>query len=495
MKITKRIYVFFLTAAILMFAGCKEEFLDTKPTDKLASSVVFNTYDGALAALNGTYRLFYAFGIEGYADHSEFGQKSIDLVMDLMGEDMPIYSQGYGWFTEEYAYNQHSATKGFTEYMWDFYYNLVNNSNNILANIENIDATSEEYNYIKGQAHAIRAYAYFYLVRLYQHTYVGHEDAPAVPIYTEPTREGNPRATVEEVYTQIENDLNTSIELLGKTFDRIHKSHINQSVAQGIMARVKLTKEEWGEAVTYAQNAREDYALMDSSAYHFAINGKNGFNNIENGEWMWGFQINSEQSTIYASWFSHMDPLFMTYAYLGLQKQMFSNLYNQIPNPASDVRAANFDKDTVVTNVRYCQLKFLASNQEKFLGDYLMMRAGEMYLIEAEAQAQQGNDTQAQQVLYDLVSKRDANYTKPSVTGQELLDEIYLQRRISLWGEGFRLLDIKRRKEALDRTGGNHKSSLAVKMSLPAESDLFIFQIPEEELDANNAIGPGDQNP
>jgi hypothetical protein len=57
------------------------------------------------------------------------------------------------------------------------------------------------------------------------------------------------------------------------------------------------------------------------------------------------------------------------------------------------------------------------------------------------------------------------------------------------------LLDIKRRKEALDRTGGNHKSSLAVKMSLPAESDLFIFQIPEEELDANNAIGPGDQNP
>jgi len=513
MKLTKKIYVFFLSAIFFMFVGCEQDFLETNPSDQLATPTVFKTYDGALAALNGTYRLFYAFGIEGYDDHSEFGQKSVDLVMDLMGEDMPIHSQGYGWFTSEYGYNQHSATKGLTEYMWDFYYNLINNANNIIANIGEIEATEQEYNYVKGQALAIRAYAYFYLVRLYQHTYVGHQDAPAVPLYTEPTTTGKKRATVEEVYNQIESDLSESINLLGKTMNRVHKSHINQNVAQGIMARVKLTKEEWSEAVTYAQQAREGYALMDSASYATTINAKNGFNNIENGEWMWGFQVNSEQSTIYASWFSHMDPSFITYAYLGLQKEIFAPLYNKIDNPKSDARAANFDMEGDVTfvvggdtvkNVKNGQLKFLASNQSKFLGDYLMMRAGEMYLIEAEAQAEQGNDTEAQQVLYDLVSKRDNNYTKPTATGQDLLDEIYLQRRISLWGEGFRLLDLKRHKQALDRKsrtiGGdeissNHVPSLAREMELPAESDLFIFQIPEEEIDVNPKISQEDQNP
>jgi len=170
-------------------------------------------------------------------------------------------------------------------------------------------------------------------------------------------------------------------------------------------------------------------------------------------------------------------------------------LYNKIDNPQSDVRAANFDMDTTISGVGNAQLKFLASDQGSFLGDYIMMRAGEMYLIEAEAQAEQGNDTEAQDVLHELVSKRDNNYTKPTETGQALLDEIYLQRRISLWGEGFRLLDLKRRKQALDRTGGNHIPALAREMQLPAESDLFIFQIPEEEIDVNNNIGPEDQNP
>lgn len=495
MKLAKKISVIFLSAFLLMFAGCSEDYLDTKPTDSVTTDKIFESYDGALAALNGTYRLFYAFNIEGFADHNEFGQKSVDLIMDLMGEDMAIHSQGYGWFTDEYGYNAHSATKRRTEYFWDYYYNLVNNSNRILANVDDIDMTEEQYNYIKGQSLAIRAYAYFYLVRLYQHTYVGHQDAPAVPLYTEPSQSGKGRATVEEVYTRIESDLEESINLLGNTMARIHKSHINQSVAQGIMARVKLTKEEWGEAVTYAQKARDGYSLMDSSSYATTPNKKNGFNNIGNQEWMWGFQINSEQSTIYASWFSHMDPLFMTYAFLGLQKEIYLPLYNKIDNPQSDARAVNFDIDTTVSGVGNSQLKFLASDQESFLGDYIMMRAGEMYLIEAEAQAEQGNDTEAQDVLHELISKRDANYTKPTETGQDLLDEIYLQRRISLWGEGFRLLDLKRRKQALDRTGGNHVPALAREMQLPAESDLFIFQIPEEEIDVNNNIGPGDQNP
>ena len=123
------------------------------------------------------------------------------------------------------------------------------------------------------------------------------------------------------------------------------------------------------------------------------------------------------------------------------------------------------------------------------------MRASEMYLIEAEALAEDGQDAQAQQVLFDLVSQRDPNYTMSSNTGQALLDEIYLHRRMELWGEGFRLLDLKRRKLPLDRTGANHDPSLANEMTLEAGSYLMTFQIPENELDANPNIGQQDQNP
>lgn len=49
---------------------------------------------------------------------------------------------------------------------------------------------------------------------------------------------------------------------------------------------------------------------------------------------------------------------------------------------------------------------------------------------------------------------RDASYTLSTNTGQALIDEIMVQRRVELWGEGFRFLDLKRLNLPLDRTVG-----------------------------------------
>ncbi len=69
------------------------------------------------------------------------------------------------------------------------------------------------------------------------------------------------------------------------------------------------------------------------------------------------------------------------------------------------------------------------------MGDPVYMRAGEMYLIEAEAKAKY-NDATAQDVLFTLVSNCDPGYVKSTKTGQALVDEIILQRRMELWGKG-----------------------------------------------------------
>lgn len=79
-------------------------------------------------------------------------------------------------------------------------------------------------------------------------------------------------------------------------------------------------------------------------------------------------------------------------------------------------------------------------------------------------------------------------------SGSDLINQILLERRIELWGEGFAGFDIKRLNQALDRTGSNHDPVVASVMTLPAESNRFVYQIPQQEIDANGNIGEQDQN-
>jgi len=132
--------------------------------------------------------------------------------------------------------------------------------------------------------------------------------------------------------------------------------------------------------------------------------------------------------------------------------------------------------------------KFLATSSSLSTGDLPLMRAAEMYLIEAEARARMGENGAAQDALFALVSKRDAGYTKSTATGQDLINEILIQRRIELWGEGFRFQDLKRTNSPLDRTGANHTTSLALEMSVPADDVRWVYMIPQREINANPAV-------
>ena len=122
------------------------------------------------------------------------------------------------------------------------------------------------------------------------------------------------------------------------------------------------------------------------------------------------------------------------------------------------------------------------------MADANYMRLGEMYLIAAEGAAKSGNDAAAQQYLYDLNKTRDSGYEKSTKTGADLLEEIYTYRRIELWGEGHRFLDLKRLNQALDRTGANHVVAVSQVMTLPADDVKWKYAIPREEIDANDFI-------
>jgi hypothetical protein len=127
------------------------------------------------------------------------------------------------------------------------------------------------------------------------------------------------------------------------------------------------------------------------------------------------------------------------------------------------------------------------------IGDVPLMRAAEMLLIEAEANAKNAQEASARQALFTLAKQRDPNYVLSTKSGQALIDEIMTHRRVELWGEGFRFYDLKRLNQPLDRTGANHNASLVGLTDVPAGDIRWQFLIPQSEL--NNTNGVVVQNP
>ena len=191
-------------AGLMSFGSCSDE-LNTEPTNSVSGSTIFENVTNAQTAINGVYRMLYVAGWSASWGSENCGQTGIQLLADLMAEDHLMYSQGQGWFYEDYRLNVHgdySNTSGRPYAVWNFYYTIISNVNYIIAAESTMEGDAAERDNIVGQAYAMRAFCYFYLVQLYQQTYHGHETAPGVPIYTEPTEagsQGNPRGSVQEV--------------------------------------------------------------------------------------------------------------------------------------------------------------------------------------------------------------------------------------------------------------------------------------------------------
>lgn len=88
----------------------------------------------------------------------------------------------------------------------------------------------------------------------------------------------------------------------------------------------------------------------------------------------------------------------------------------------------------------------------------------------------QNKTAEASQMLYDIIVTRYPSYTKSTKSGSDLLTEILTHRRIELWGEGFRFLDLKRLNLPLDRRETASPDVVAVKMQVPAGDKDFDTQ-------------------
>ncbi|RYZ55677.1 MAG: RagB/SusD family nutrient uptake outer membrane protein [Sphingobacteriales bacterium] len=513
MKNIFKISLLSLAVASVGVTGCKKSFLDRNPSNQAATSDVFKTVDGAAAAVQGMHRMMYE-----VVDHDIFGYPSLCLMWEFMGEDFVPSGYGANWFVTTYRYTDARNGDNLAAYAWTWDYQLVNNANQILDRIDNIPGDADKKAYVKASALFYRAFAYYNLANCFMHTYAAHTDmmlpskqitfsdgsytgpvvnAPCVPIYTAATQSPNPRATVGEVYSRITTDLTEAIALFeSSSVVRSDKSELDVSVAKGLYARVALVMQDWAKAATMAREARSGYGYMTSTQLY------DGFTDAKNGEWMWGSIINVEQNGIYASFLSHVDYDMNGYAALGMQKKCNSQFLADAGDMAidtTDLRRkwwwSRADK-LAAGNVPYvvnAQRKFKAKDNSSFAGDFPMMRSSEMALIEAEALAQGGNPGQSASVLNDFVQTRNPQFVAPTGAAA-LVKEIWKQRRIELWGEGFRFFDLQRSFASplntntigLNRNATGASSGLAGgTMAITPFDNQFLFRITTSELNVN----------
>lgn len=522
-------YILVLLIASFGFASC-EDYLNapieggtiTEEQKKAAIEANPELLSADVAAMNANMIAYY--GILGSGFHNDFGYAAACLYMDSNGADMTCANIGYNWFSTNASYADREYSGNRTFFMWSLFYKQIASANIVISAVDPETENDILKGYL-GQALAIRAFDYMHLAQLHQFTYKGHETKLCVPIVTEKTTaeeaSNNPRATVEAVYAQILSDLNDAVGLLDG-FKRQDKGYVDQGVAYGLRARANLIMNNWAAAASDA-----DSALIVSGAVPYSIEEASTpkFYDAADKTVMWA-NIITENNEVVLSGIVNMPShlcSFYTDGYVGVGawKKINKPLYNKIST--GDIRKQWWLNDggqsTLVASPVYDDWRATASGDGDFgpytnvkfgadggvsglstqtpAQDWFLMRAEEMILIKAEGLAMSNKTAEAKALLENFVNTNRmvaGTYTAPS-DAAALQNEIWYQRRIELWGEGFSFYDVMRLKKPVTRIeNGVTSFPDAWQFNIAAEDPVLLWLVPKSEIEANKGISEEDNN-
>lgn len=490
----KRYKLFITVACSILASSCGNDFLDVDQTGVVTEKQINDLPPSEQAKLiSPLVQGLYGHFLNYYANRSngeDWGLTGMFLKLDTESNDVALNQAGaYGF---DYTFQYNGAPYIRTAQHWSLFFTAINRANEALAKLE--DPNSAELKALKGQALAVRGFSYLYLAQKYQKTYIDHMDAPCVPLILTEAEGGSrmERVSVKEIYTQIEKDCLEAIDHL-KGWTRASKAQIDENVAKGILARAYLVMNKWQEAADMAKEARVGYPIMTIDELKNTT-----FGDINEKEWMWGYDITANTTPMFASFTSWCCSFDEGYGgAVGMYRSIDAKLYEKFAT--NDVRKSQFVAPGTTLHVvytkseadlpEYVNLKF--KKVSGWLADYLYMRASEMVLIEAEAYAHLNKTDKAATVLKELMENRDPDWNETNVT----VEDVYTQRRLELWGEGFSFFDMVRLKKPINRIYPNSNHYPAGQMTLPAEDWKFYYQIPQREIDENESLTAADQNP
>jgi starch-binding outer membrane protein, SusD/RagB family len=478
----KKINIFLVVLGIGVLFSC-QDFLEKEPLGSETDQNYFNSETNAVLAINGIYDVLSwdegpgNFGV--YVPHNyEFFYGDIlsdDAAKGSTRSDFPELAELEGW--------RATATNGSVYGTWHNNFTGIARANTAILNLPDATIDEELKNRLLGEAKFLRAYFYFYQVRLFG----------GVPKFEEPVKPSEfgsvPRATIAEIYDLIERDLSDAIELLPakSAYAAADLGRATKGAAQAYMARAIMYQigtdnthgHTWEEVKKYANDviSSGEYALHPNYAELFEDEGENGVESIfevqnlettdewgaiktgstanifQNNRSTWGWGFNNPTQDLVDE-FEAGDPRKACTVYT--DGDVVLGAVQSVVYP-DDNETGYLNRKAAL--VKPATTKAAGQNQRK-------MRYADVLLMNAEA-SYHTNDEPTARIMLNLIRDRARVSTKPKgavegtltyepygagelpdllsitalVTGDALLEAIYHERRVEFAMEGLRFWD------------------------------------------------------
>lgn len=433
---------------LIVLSSCKK-FLDVQPQQQVNESQAITDGGSATAAVNGLYN---SLGADNY-----------------YGSNFPAISYLYGsdivWTGSQAAPQEISAhkTTAFNSYIgnaWGAIYKTILSANYILEAVPKLSDplfTTALKNQYLGEAYAIRALSYFDLARGW-----GGVQLILTPTHTEGDHAGIKRSTLADTYAQVLKDLNAAEPLLPATTNR---NRFTRKTVWALKARFYLYNQQWDLAEQYASKIIGDntnYNLLKPYSAFFANNA------VATTESVFEIAYSTSFKNGHSVWF--LPPA------LGGRREWApsSTLVSLLNDPTvGGSRSTLIARTAPPGNLWYGKLYYRTP-----LGTdpAYVLRVAELYLIRAEASAQQNKLSEA---LADLNAVRDRSGIAAStaVSQGDILLAIEAERRVEFPFEADRWFNLVRTNRVAAVLGITDQTK-------------YLFPIPASELLADPALTP-----
>ena len=444
---------------------------------QITSEIYFQQESDYDAALVGTYDplqwLFFNIQLGAIASEISLcgGESATDYIGIQQIDDMTHYPEN-----------------NVLRQMWQFLYEGVNRANYMEENKANIDFDGKDAMY--GEVYFLRAYYYFELVKFFGD----------VPLFTEARLTAGEagtltRAPKEEVYAQIELDLQNAIGSLPDSQSQLGR--VNKYTAYALLGKVLLYQDKFNEAASALDNVIGVYSLVSDYGSQFLRFGENGPESVfeiqysNQSNWYdWGCAHCSEgnYAIIMNGPRGWSGPEYAQGWSFNVPTEEFYNSFEE-GDSRRDATVLDIEAFAAATGSSYTEgydhtgyfnNKYIPRAGESggqtelnYLTNFRIIRYSDVLLMAAEAYNRGGIDDGLAQEFLNQVRRRafgDDDHDI-SASGTALTDAIWEERKFELSLEGHRFFDLVRTARASSLIPGF------------VEGKHEVFPIPQQEID------------
>ncbi|UCJ05777.1 RagB/SusD family nutrient uptake outer membrane protein [Chitinophaga pendula] len=450
----------------LGLGSCNKK-LGLSPTDTIDAGKAYRTIEDLNAGLTGAY-----------ASLTNNTIRNVSLTSD---ECMLPDDNSTGKYVASFRWQYDPSSTTITD-AWRYLYVTIDRLNRVLAAADQITVPAgkeplrKQY---KGELLALRAYCHLELLRQFAEKY--EAGAMGIPYMTASVLSYPERNDFGTVIRMIHADLEQAKTLLPASLQ--DRSKLTLPAVSAIQARTALYAKDWVQAATYAQAAIDQLPLASPADFK-AMWARSQRRNDAEVFWRILAEPGDEQA-------QDGDGLAGSIYYDTRQILLYAPSFELIRtlDEANDVRFAAYIKrrdEGAPYKAPFIVSKYQGNmNVTPNLADMIPFRTGEMYLILAEALAEQGRTDAGATALNTLRAARITGYTNQTFSGKDaLITAIYEERFKELAFEGHRFFDLRRRNLPITRDADDAANAIGAKLLNPTDAQ-YVYPIPDAEIRAN----------